>query len=456
MINTTNLLLRRRRGSILNRPSVAALWKAGIYDPTLDSLLDLSGHGLHMRLGSAVGADTNDPLRLTYDGQKSVYFPGVAGNYISAPDSAALSITGDIDIRAKVALSDWSPAADNGLVAKVESGTTRSYRLVVLPSGLLLLEVSLNGTTFVSQAADTPVPFTDGTTGWVRGTRNAATGEVRYYTSTDGTAWTQLGAARTTAAGSIFDSTSRLELGSSFFGAGQSLSGSLYRAQIYSGIDGTKVFDFDASQLVEPYASVTDVHGNVCTLNRSASGRKLAVVDRDMLLFGTDDYGEVQDHALLNFGVGESLTLAMAMRDYSTTTGALNIFAAKVPIWNFTDKGFLIGRISGDNYYRAVVMDGIAGPAGGTPLIVAGTASLISLVRNQAIKTIRGYRNATGGTPSTDTTTDLANASALRFGRLAGAGTSYADFEFFGAAAFREALSQTDLQRLAVELGVTS
>ena len=30
-----------------------------------------------------------------------VQFPGTSGNYASTPDSAALSITGDIDIRAK-------------------------------------------------------------------------------------------------------------------------------------------------------------------------------------------------------------------------------------------------------------------------------------------------------------------------------------------------------------------
>jgi hypothetical protein len=40
---------------------------------------------------------------------------GIAGNYASTPDSVANSITGDIDIRTKVALADWTPAVANVL-----------------------------------------------------------------------------------------------------------------------------------------------------------------------------------------------------------------------------------------------------------------------------------------------------------------------------------------------------
>jgi hypothetical protein len=56
-----------------------------------------------------------------------LYLPGVVSNYASAPDSAALDIVGDIDLRVKVALDDWTPAAQTALVAKdVVTGSQRS------------------------------------------------------------------------------------------------------------------------------------------------------------------------------------------------------------------------------------------------------------------------------------------------------------------------------------------
>ena len=37
-----------------------------------------------------------------------VYLPGIAANYISHPDSAAVSVTGDITLQVEVALDDWT------------------------------------------------------------------------------------------------------------------------------------------------------------------------------------------------------------------------------------------------------------------------------------------------------------------------------------------------------------
>ena len=47
------------------------------------------------------------------DGTNGLVLSGLFGNYASTPDSAALSITGDIDIKCKVAMADWTPSEEN-------------------------------------------------------------------------------------------------------------------------------------------------------------------------------------------------------------------------------------------------------------------------------------------------------------------------------------------------------
>ena len=76
--------------------------------------LDESGNGHDGQLGSTSGSDTNDPLFLEPDGGVggTQYFwnPGSAGNYASSPDHARLDIVGDLDIRIKLAMDDWTPS----------------------------------------------------------------------------------------------------------------------------------------------------------------------------------------------------------------------------------------------------------------------------------------------------------------------------------------------------------
>ena len=95
------------------------------------ALLDQGPHGLHARLGSSTDPDTNDPLFLKPDPQPFVYLPGTTANYLSAPDSAALDLTTELDIRCKVAMTDWTPSVDQGLVLKW--GGRRGTLLCVQP-----------------------------------------------------------------------------------------------------------------------------------------------------------------------------------------------------------------------------------------------------------------------------------------------------------------------------------
>ena len=71
------------------------------------NLVDLDGDKAVR--GSGTGSDTNDPSVYPVESEAYIRLPGTAGNSFSVPDAAALDIVGDIDIRVKCALDDWTP-----------------------------------------------------------------------------------------------------------------------------------------------------------------------------------------------------------------------------------------------------------------------------------------------------------------------------------------------------------
>jgi hypothetical protein len=211
----------------------------------------------------------------------------VAGCYASAPDSAALSITGDIDIQCKVALFSWVDGGrivDGGgtstriLVSKYNTtGNQRSYYLGVTTTGGLILVTSNTGSgdTTTTRSTET-VDLERYATKWVRATMDVDNGAgsrvVKFYTSDDGTSWTQLGTTVTTSGTTtIFDSTALLNVSGTNNGSGtvaQMVEGSVYRAVIRNGYDGagSVVFDANFETATAGAASFTESSSNAATV----------------------------------------------------------------------------------------------------------------------------------------------------------------------------------------------
>lgn len=182
--------------------------------------------------------------------------PGTSGNYASAPDSTALSITGDIDVRVRAALDDWSPSAVQNLVAKWNGSINqRTWVLYVATNGTLHFQQSTNGSASASdQPSSVSAGITDGTPKWCRCTYRNSDGRVQFFTGDTGSTWTQLGTDRTSlvVGTAMFDSTALLEVGSQNAGTVQFAAGKFYRVQIYNNIldDGTGlVFDADFTKV---------------------------------------------------------------------------------------------------------------------------------------------------------------------------------------------------------------
>lgn len=198
---------------------------------------------------------------------------GVAGNYASAPDSAALSITGDIDIRVHVALDDWTPAGDTSLVAKRTGAGQFSYQLDVKgTTGLLYFYVTNDGTTSVANISSVAPTVSDFGSLWVRVTRVSASGLTTFYTGTDGVSWTQLGTTVNAGLTTIFDSTAVLEIGSTLVGTANCVTGKIYRAQIYNGIAGTLAFDANFATCPKLAGSFIESSTNAAVVTINTSG----------------------------------------------------------------------------------------------------------------------------------------------------------------------------------------
>jgi hypothetical protein len=227
-------------------------------------------------------------------------FPGETGDYASTPDIAANSITGDLDIRIKVALDDWTPAALSTVLSKWNTtGNQRAFQLSITTGGNLRFDWSADGSAALGPATSTAaVSATDGAVKWIRVTHDvdngAAGNDTKFYTSDDGVTWVQLGTTVTTASTtSHFDSTAALTVSGINDGTSQPLAANLYRALVYDVIDGANTkADFDPSRASAGATSFAAVTGETWTINQSGSPAATITAGAGVLVRGASQTGE--------------------------------------------------------------------------------------------------------------------------------------------------------------------
>lgn len=460
---------RSRRYNPTPNPAVALLRNAEFFiDATLSNVsggkllnIGTGGTALDATFGSTTGTDTNDPTLLVHSGTNYLYLPGVNGNSAQAPDIAAYDVTGDLEVVCRVALDDWTPAADQALVCGVQADPNRRFRFRIPTSGAPTLEWWPTGSAasnIIASSVQVP-PFVDGTAYWLKVTLdvdNGASGyQFRSYWAPDQTneptTWTEL---TTPAAGvgvtSIAAVTAPMEVGGAFGGAGTMAAGKFYRAIVRNGIGGTTVFDADFTRGITSGGQTTftesSANAATVTINRATAGRKSVAVVRNVLLFGTDDYLEVADNALLNFALTDSFSVLAVFREHATPT-SFGIYVSKR---DSAGAGWVLlhnGTTSGRGY--SVISDGVAttDTAALTGTYTQGNLTCLSAVRNVTADNLLHYANgvAAGAAVTDATTATLSNALAMRIGRSAGVATNYADMEFVAAAVFRRALTAAEI-----------
>ena len=231
----------------------------------------------------------SQPLLLAHNGASSANYyqgVGVSGNYVSTPNAAANRISGDIEIIAKI---DYKTNSTYQFI--VSTYDTGGYSLAIAGStNLIYFEAKVGASVFgITSTQNFPTTFN----GYLKLTRTTSDGIVKFFTSNDGIAYTQLGANVATTAGNLVTGTAPLKIGENF-NTSYPFQSKISRLTISNSIGGTPVVDFNpatynASTSQTAWTSST---GEVWTINTgtATTGYKGVLVDRMIVQSdGVDD-----------------------------------------------------------------------------------------------------------------------------------------------------------------------
>lgn len=233
----------------------------------------------------------NTPLRVSVlEGASYLECPGTTSSTVGAstPDTAALDITGDIDLRIDATLDNWQSPTGGAYVLELmgkwgNTAGTCSW-LLMMSGGFPILRWSADGTTPVDAFA-TAAPAIPGTRRLaLRATLDVNNGSggwsATFYTApTIAGPWTQLGATVTGAGTtSIANSTAAVLVGQGSASlALPSCSGQVHAAEIRNGIGGTAAANPDFTTQTPGSGSFADAAGRTWTIGASSaiSNRKV-------------------------------------------------------------------------------------------------------------------------------------------------------------------------------------
>lgn len=215
----------------------------------------------------------------------------------STPDNAALDITGDVDLRVDFVADNWPPLADSTVVAKYNDDTNnRSYRLDILATGQARITVSSTGVNVQSHSSTVPIPATIGQRIAVRATLDVDNGSggrtATFYTARYLTGnWVQLGSPVTiVGTTTIFSGNAPLEIGGRINANRNPFAGSVFEAQVRSGINGAIVAWPRFINQAPGTTNFVDSAGRTWTVNTNASIIEVAPVFGSN--WGTADTGQ--------------------------------------------------------------------------------------------------------------------------------------------------------------------
>lgn len=221
-----------------------------------------------------------NPAGAYFDGSTGLVLTGLSGtNGATSPDSVALSFTGDFDIKVRASAANWQTGSF-AFAGKWQAAGQFSYLLQLVGAGSLRLFTSADGTTQLQHTSTTALPsgsFTANSMWWVRATMDVNDGAgnrvVKFYYSSDGTTWTQLGTTVTTAgATTIFDGTSVLEIGTRSGNQADWWNGTISRVLIQNAYDTTDnttsvVFDANCAAVTANAYAFSESSANAATVS---------------------------------------------------------------------------------------------------------------------------------------------------------------------------------------------
>lgn len=392
-------------------------------------------------------ATTDMPRVMVGGSEQYISLPGVAGEYLSTPDTAANSITGDIDIRINLENTDWStPLGTTYVFMKKGDAPDRAF-FFGHANYNLIFDYTTDGSTSVSKYGNALPADTK----WVRATQKVDNGsggnDIKFWTSEDGVTWSQYGATVTTP-GTItrWDSSSNIEVG-------ENVAGDLLSAELYDGIDGTLVERIDAAE-ANPNSTTwtSSTSGATVTVNKSASAQYHAtVVPAGVTIVqgdGVNDFAQVcGDDTITDFDPGTGLSLVLDA-SFSSGAGSGGVLASSANAT--TDDGLIVSRNSTNPRVQGRLDDGT------TIATVGDNANNVTYdTRFQATFAFgssdhEAFVDGVSVEAATDAVTAETAAGPLRFFAEID-GSNPAAYDLYGAAVLGERTSDTEAAAYATE-----
>jgi hypothetical protein len=335
----------------------------------------------------------SQPLLLVHSGANYFFGSGVVQNYCSTSITVLSSTTTDFEIKAQINLQNYS---SNGysIVGQYVAGNNNF--LLFIRDGILEIYFVVAGTGY-SYNSTVAVGFTNNTDGYIKVTRDSATGAVKYYISTDGSTYAQLGATVSGVNGAITPpTTSTLQVGM-YENINGAFQGKIYRATISNSIGGAPVVDFNPTSYNAATSQTqwTSSTGEVWTINTgtATTGYKGVLVDRTITMADGIDDTMVQSTA----NRGDICTQYAAVKYAAVTTAGASFIDSQSHA-SYNAISWLDSTTIRTYFENATVID---------RTVVAQTLNLITITNTNAAQT-GSINNGTNGTntqnPSTSKT----------------------------------------------------
>ncbi|MEU2180118.1 hypothetical protein [Streptomyces thermolilacinus] len=222
--------------------------------------------------------DIGVPCRIAVRGGETVLrLDGATGSTVTTPHHASLTITGDIDVRAEVDLDWFHPTANQGILGCWDPAGNRGWMLRVYQQHAQF-HWTTDGTTATQRGIVYPLPALPRRAA-VRATLDVDNGSgghtaTLYWAPTLDGPWQFLASATSTGTTNIYASTAPLTIAPSAADTTpprRPMTGTGYRFQVRSGINGPIVADPDVRALAEGTTAFTDSAGRPWTVNGGAA-----------------------------------------------------------------------------------------------------------------------------------------------------------------------------------------
>jgi hypothetical protein len=262
----------------------------------------------------------NQPLALVHTGTNYGYLSGVNDNSFSTPNNVNNQLIGDFSIEFIGQLTDFTTMTQRALVNKASGSNTNTNFIFLIQNTFRL---SLNFFLGSSLTYNSSVAVPTNSLGF-RVSRNATTGTIKFFTTSDKINWVQLGADVAGVTGNINNGNFPVHIGQRFTAQGFSYLGTCDLVRLFkddSFTTPTQIFNPANYNRATSQSTWTSATGEVWTLNTAATNNalKAAIVDRTMIMGNGTTYG--MQAAGLNM-VADAVSNYTLFRRF-TTGGAL-------------------------------------------------------------------------------------------------------------------------------------